>query len=48
MDGLVSALRALTGDNSYRENAARPAARIAGEDGAGAAVEAIEAHLGTR
>ncbi|WP_433566002.1 glycosyltransferase [Nocardia sp. CA-151230] len=48
VDGLVTALHALTGDNTYRENAARLAARIAGEDGAGAAVEAIEAHLGTR
>ncbi|MFE3261665.1 glycosyltransferase [Nocardia sp. NPDC059091] len=47
VDSLVGALRALTGDNSYRENAARLAAHIAGEDGAGAAVKAIEAHLGT-
>ncbi|MEV6100025.1 hypothetical protein [Nocardia sp. NPDC051981] len=45
---MVSAQRALTGGDSYRENAARLAARIAGEDGAGAAVKAIEAHLGTR
>ncbi|RMI31456.1 glycosyltransferase [Nocardia stercoris] len=44
-DSLVGTLRALTTDGSYRANAARLAAGIAQEDGAGAAVKAIEDHM---
>ncbi|RMI32148.1 glycosyltransferase [Nocardia stercoris] len=47
-DGLLGALRTLTTENSYRANAARLAARIATEDGAGVAVKAIEDRLGAR
>ncbi|MEU1205077.1 glycosyltransferase [Nocardia sp. NPDC005825] len=45
VDGLVSALHAMTTDSFYRDNATRLAERIAQEDGAGTAVKAIEAHL---
>ncbi|WP_067826887.1 glycosyltransferase [Nocardia inohanensis] len=44
-DHLVGTLRALTENDSYRANAARLGAAIAQEDGAGAAVKAIEAHM---
>ncbi|QLY30482.1 glycosyltransferase [Nocardia huaxiensis] len=42
VDALVEALRELTTVDSYRDNAARLASRIAQEDGAGVAVKVIE------
>ncbi|MGV9666558.1 nucleotide disphospho-sugar-binding domain-containing protein [Nocardia niigatensis] len=48
VDGVAAALRALTTKDSYRDNAVRVSARIAHEDGAGVAVEAVEARVGTR
>ncbi|MGV9838247.1 hypothetical protein ACWDUL_29160 [Nocardia niigatensis] len=45
---MAAALRALTTKDSYRDNAVRVSARIAHEDGAGVAVEAVEARVGTR
>ncbi|MBL1078302.1 glycosyltransferase family 1 protein [Nocardia sp. 2] len=45
VDALLNALRALTTDDSYRDRAAALASRIVREDGAGTAVEAIEARL---